>query len=70
MPNINFSISLDQANIILGALGKAPYEVVAPVIAELQKQAAPQLEAAQAPVSPTPLPVAPIANSEAAPPAA
>lgn len=43
MPNINFSISLDQANIILGALGKAPYEVVAPVIAELQKQAAPQV---------------------------
>ena len=44
MPDITFTVSLEHANIILNALGNAPYVQVAPVIAEIQKQAAPQVE--------------------------
>ena len=34
-----FQFTAAQANIILQALGQAPYNTAAPVIAELQKQA-------------------------------
>ena len=44
MEPLKFELTLEQANIILASLGKQPYETVAPVIAELQKQAAPQVQ--------------------------
>jgi hypothetical protein len=42
---IKFELSVEQANIILAALSKQPYEVVLPVIEELKAQAASQLKA-------------------------
>ena len=41
---MQLNLTLEQINIILQALGNAPYVQVAPVIAEIQKQAAPQVE--------------------------
>jgi len=41
---MTLDLTIDQINIILQALGNAPYVQVAPVIAEIQKQAAPQVE--------------------------
>ena len=40
---MNLELTIEQVNIIMQALGNAPYITVAPVIAEIQKQAAPQL---------------------------
>ena len=40
---LKFELSLEEANIILGSLGKMPYESVVGLVAKLQKQAAPQL---------------------------
>lgn len=45
--NLNFSVTLDETNIILAALGKLPYEAAAPVIDKLRQQAQPQLQQAQ-----------------------
>lgn len=49
---IKFELTIEEANIILMALSKAPYEQVAKVISKLQEQAQSQLsqapEAAQA----------------------
>ena len=41
---MTLELTIDQINIIMQALGNAPYVQVAPVIAEIQKQAAPQVE--------------------------
>jgi len=41
---MTLELTVDQINIILQALGNAPYVQVAPVIAEIQKQAAPQAQ--------------------------
>jgi hypothetical protein len=41
---MKFEFTLDEINVIMAALGKAPYEAVAGVIANIQKQAQPQLE--------------------------
>lgn len=46
--NINFSLSMDQANLIVKHLGKGTYVEVFALIAELQKQATPQIAAAEA----------------------
>ena len=43
---MNLELTIEQVNIIMQALGNAPYITVAPVIAEIQKQAAPQVNAA------------------------
>jgi hypothetical protein len=40
---IKFELTIEEANIILMALGKAPYEQVAQVITKLQTQAQSQL---------------------------
>ena len=42
---MQLDLTLDQINVIMSALGNAPYITVAPVIAEIQKQAAPQVQA-------------------------
>ena len=39
---MQLELTIDQINIILQALGNGPYVQVAPVIAEIQKQAATQ----------------------------
>jgi hypothetical protein len=43
---MTLELTIDQINIIMSALGNAPYVQVAPVIAEIQKQAAPQVNPA------------------------
>ena len=43
MQVLKFELTMDQANLVMASLGKQPYETVAALIAELQKQAAPQL---------------------------
>ena len=40
---MNLELTIEQVNIIMQALGNAPYVTVAPVIAEIQKQAQPQI---------------------------
>ena len=49
---LTFTLSLDQANIVMAALAKLPYEASAGVIALLQQQADPQVKAAQAELAP------------------
>lgn len=41
---LKLELTLDQVNIILAALGEGAFKIVQPVIAEIQKQAAPQLQ--------------------------
>lgn len=43
-----FELTLDEANLVLAALGKAPFEQVAGLIGKLKEQAQPQLERVQA----------------------
>lgn len=43
----NFELSLDEANFILGLLGKQPYDQVAPLILKIKQQADPQIERVQ-----------------------
>lgn len=43
-----FELTLDEANLVLAALGKAPFETVAGLIGKLKQQAEPQLERVQA----------------------
>jgi hypothetical protein len=50
---LTFTLSLEQANIVMAALGKLPYEASAGVIALLQQQADPQVKAAQANAAPS-----------------
>lgn len=45
---LKFELTLDEANMILAALGKAPFEAVAGLITKLQQQAQPQLPALEA----------------------
>ena len=45
---LKFELSLDEANMILAALGKAPFEQVAGLIGKLREQAQPQLPALEA----------------------
>ena len=42
---IKLELSLEEVNVILGSLGKMPYEVVASVITKVQEQGAPQAHA-------------------------
>ena len=43
---MHLDLTIDQINVIMQALGNAPYIQVAPVIAEIQKQAQPQINPA------------------------
>ena len=45
---INVSLSMEQLNVVLIALSKQPYDAVAQLIGEIQQQAQPQVQAAQA----------------------
>ena len=45
---LKFELTLDEANMVLSALGKAPFEAVAGLINKLQQQAQPQLPALEA----------------------
>lgn len=45
---LKFELKLEEANLILAALAKAPYEQVAGLIRNLQEQAQPQLPALEA----------------------
>lgn len=40
--------TLEETNLILGALGKQPFEVVANLIGNIREQATPQIERVQA----------------------
>lgn len=42
---LKFELTLDEANAILGALGKQPFEAVASIVNKIQQQAQPQLAA-------------------------
>ena len=46
---MQLDLTIDQINVIMQALGNAPYITVASVIAEIQKQAAPQVQATVVP---------------------
>ena len=46
--SIHLTVNLDSANVILASLSAQPYEKVAGIIAAIQQQAAPQVQAAQA----------------------
>jgi len=41
---MNLDLSLEEVNIILSALGKAPYEAVFEVVNKIKSQALPQLK--------------------------
>ena len=43
-----FELTLDEANLVLAALGKQPFEVVAALIQKIREQAEPQLPRVQA----------------------
>lgn len=43
-----FELTLDEANLVLAALGKAPFETVAALIGKIKQQAEPQLGRVQA----------------------
>jgi hypothetical protein len=51
--NLTFTLTLDQTNVILAALGKQPFETVAPIVDTLRQQAQPQLNAAEGISEPT-----------------
>ena len=44
---LKFELSVEEANLVLGALAKAPFEQVAGLITKLREQAQPQLTAQQ-----------------------
>ena len=45
---LHFELTLQEANTILGLLGKHPFDTVAPLITKIQQQAQPQLPALEA----------------------
>lgn len=44
---MTFELTVDQVNLILQVLSKAPYDVAAPLIDEIRKQAIPQVQQLQ-----------------------
>jgi len=44
---IKLDLHVDDVNIIMGALGKVPYDMVFKLVNTIQQQAAPQVQAAQ-----------------------
>jgi hypothetical protein len=60
---ITFNVTVDQANVLLAALGTQPYDRVAPIIGTIQQQAQAQLaQAAQAAQAAAEAPAAPAAE--------
>lgn len=51
MSTITLSLNVDQVNMVLAALGNAPYVQVVALVTEIQKQAQSQLAMPQDPVS-------------------
>lgn len=51
---LNFEFTVEQVNIILGSLGRMPYEAVAGLIPEIQRQAQGQLDGMPRDVPPPP----------------
>lgn len=49
MQNCELKLSLNEINVILQALGNAPYVSVADLIAKIREQVTPQVNAASAP---------------------
>lgn len=47
--NITLNLTVEQVNLVIGALAKAPYEQVADVITNIRNQAIPQVEPTQPP---------------------
>ena len=47
MKDINLTLSLEEVNTLLNALGTQPYAQVQPLIANIQTQGSAQLQAAQ-----------------------
>jgi hypothetical protein len=47
MDNITLTLTLTQVNVIMAALGKAPYEAVADVVQSIREQAIPQVPKAE-----------------------
>ena len=45
---IDLNLSVDEVNVIMGALGRQPYEQVEGLIAKIREQAIPQLPKADA----------------------
>lgn len=45
---LKFELTLNEANIVLGSLGKQPFDAVASLITKIQQQAQPQLPALEA----------------------
>lgn len=41
---INLTLTVAEINVVLGALGKGPYEVVEPIIAKIRQQAMSQVQ--------------------------
>jgi hypothetical protein len=48
---LNISLTIEQVELILSILAKAPYEISAGVIEEIRNQAIPQLPAQEAPLA-------------------
>lgn len=46
--DLSFELTIQETNVVMASLAKQPYEVVAPVIAKIQGQAQPQVQAAHA----------------------
>lgn len=44
---LNFNVTLDEANVIMAGLGELPAKMSATLITKLQQQAAPQIQAQQ-----------------------
>lgn len=45
--DIQLKLNLEQVNVILAAIGKLPFETVAPIVESIHQQAQPQLQAAE-----------------------
>lgn len=46
-PLLTFELHLDEVNVVLQALGRLPYDQIAPMIAKVRAQAEPQVQALQ-----------------------
>lgn len=51
MQNFDLKLTLNEINVILQALGNAPYVSVAEVIGKIREQVKPQVDAAPAPAN-------------------
>ncbi len=56
MDSFRFLFTRDEANLVLNALGKMPYETVAALVASIQSQAQAQLDAQKPSVTETEAP--------------